>query len=204
MFAIRIGRTAYRLKPADRKPGIIPGAMATDDSLPIPNCYWVQPGALLAGEYPGTPTRDGTRRKLAHFLNAGIRTFVDLTEADEPLSKYDGALRELAAEQGIDTKYLRCPIRDLGIPDEREQMERILAVIRQETSAGRAVYVHCWGGIGRTGTVVGCWLVEQGLAGAQAIARIAELRKGTPDGHKQSPETAEQRRFIREWRATRS
>jgi protein-tyrosine phosphatase len=52
-------------------------------------------------------------------------------------------------------KYVRQSVRDAGVPQGREQMERILATIRDEVAAGRPVYIHCWGGIGRTGTVVG-------------------------------------------------
>ena len=68
-------------------------------------------------------------------------------------------------------------------------MVSILATIRDEIAAGRPVYVHCWGGTGRTGTVAGCWLVEQGLTGDEALRRIAELRRGTPDGRFRSPES---------------
>jgi protein-tyrosine phosphatase len=78
-------------------------------------------------------------------------------------------------------------------------MTKILNTIQEEIAAGRPVYVHCWGGVGRTGTVIGCWLVEQGLSGAAAIDRIAELRKNTPDGSKRSPQTDEQCRYICEW-----
>jgi protein-tyrosine phosphatase len=158
---------------------------------------------LLAGEYPGTYREDATREKLAKFLDAGIRTFIDLTEEREPLTKYDRLLRKLADERKIETRHIRISVRDGCIPNERALMERILATIREEMDAGRPVYVHCWGGIGRTGTVIGCWLVEQGLAGDDAVARIAELRRHTPDGHMPSPESAEQRRYICEWSRSR-
>lgn len=75
----------------------------------------------------------------------------------------------------------------------------ILRTIRDEIAAGRPVYVHCWGGIGRTGTVAGCWLVEDGLTGPEAIARIAELRWHTPDRSRSSPETGEQCDYICRW-----
>ncbi len=42
--------------------------------------------------------------------------------------------------------------------------------------------MHCWGGVGRTGTVVGCWLVRHGLDDGDAIARIATLRRELPAG----------------------
>jgi len=167
---------------------------------PIPDSYWLVPDLLLAGEYPGADQDHRARAKLAKFLDAGVRTFIDLTESSEPLAKYDGLLQTLAVERGVEIKHLRFSVRDAGVPAEREHMTRILATIREEIAAGRPVYVHCWGGIGRTGTVAGCWLVEEGLAGPEAIARIAELRGKTPDGWNRSPETDEQRRYICEWR----
>ena len=166
---------------------------------PIPDSYWLIDGMLLAGEYPATYLDDATREKLAKFLDAGIRTFIDLTEQHEPLAKYDRLLGELSDDRKIETRHIRSSVRDGCIPHERGHMERILGTIREEMDAGRPVYVHCWGGIGRTGTVIGCWLVEQGLAGDEAIAQIAELRKHTPDGRVPSPENEDQRRYICEW-----
>ena len=85
---------------------------------PIPDSYWLVDGELLAGEYPAMSDDAGTREKLTKFLDAGIRTFIDLTEHTDPLTKYDRVLRELSTERGIETKYVRFGIRDLGIPRE--------------------------------------------------------------------------------------
>ena len=60
-------------------------------------------------------------------------------------------------------------------------MTRILDEVDDGAREGGAVYVHCWGGIGRTGTVVGCWLLRHGLDRGDAIARIAELRREVTD-----------------------
>jgi len=50
------------------------------------------------------------------------------------------------------------------------------------------VFVHCWGGVGRTGTVVGCLLVDAGHDGQAALDRITALRTGTRKDHRQAPE----------------
>lgn len=166
---------------------------------PVPGAYWLADGTVLAGEYPGAADEDEGRAKLSMFLDAGIRTFIDLTEAREPLEPYAAMLRELAAARGIAVRHLRFPIRDASLPASPALMAEILATMRREVAAGRPVYVHCWGGIGRTGTVAGCWLVDAGLDGPAAMARLAELRAGTPDAATRSPETDAQHRFVLAW-----
>ncbi|MDP7066387.1 MAG: protein-tyrosine phosphatase family protein, partial [Acidimicrobiales bacterium] len=66
---------------------------------------------------------------------------------------------------------------------------------------GRVVYVHCWGGFGRTGTVIGCWLRRHGLATPGTVQEVLDrLRLGAVDGqHRESPEMYDQREFIVDW-----
>jgi protein-tyrosine phosphatase len=73
-----------------------------------------------------------------------------------------------------------------------------LGRIRDETSSGRIVYLHCWGGKGRTTTVVGCLLIDGGLDYDATIARIAELRAGTRKAGDPCPETWSLHRLLRE------
>jgi protein-tyrosine phosphatase len=63
----------------------------------------------------------------------------------------------------------------------------------------RAIYIHCWGGIGRTGTVVGCYLVRHGLTGEVAIQEIAHLRQHTPDYRYPAPARDIQRQMVCSW-----
>ena len=73
-------------------------------------------------------------------------------------------------------------------------MARILDSIDASLAAGEVVYVHCLAGIGRTGTVIGCYLVRHGLSGEEALARVEALRGA-------GPETPEQRELVRSWRS---
>ncbi|MBN9392910.1 MAG: dual specificity protein phosphatase family protein [Chloroflexi bacterium] len=168
---------------------------------PIPDSYWVSP-AFLAGEYPGSRHEAEARQKLQALLDAGITFFVDLTEEVErnvSLKPYNQLLDEEAARLGKQVEYRRISIRDIEVPTP-ETMATILDTIDGALAAGRKVYVHCWGGIGRTGTVVGCYMVRHGLSGEAAIKKIAELREGTPDAWKTAPQTQAQRDMILNWR----
>lgn len=165
---------------------------------PIPSSYWVARDRLLAGEYPGSWSDDDARQKLTALLDAGIRSFVDLTEAHE-LRPYDAIVEEMAKTRNIDVRYRRMSVEDMGIPTV-DHMTAVLAHIDSEIEEGRPVYVHCWGGIGRTGTVVGCWMVcRDSRTADDALQRIRELRRGTPDHRRTSPETPAQRQFVSDW-----
>lgn len=171
----------------------------TDEGRPIPNSYWVVPGRLLAGEYPGAKVEPSARWRLRRFLDLGVFRYIDLTEPHELLS-YDTWLAEEAAIRKLDVAYERLPIRDASIPGDPAQMVAILDQIDAGIAAGQCVYVHCWGGVGRTGTVVGCHLVRHGMSGEVALRELAELfstmEKG---GWRGSPETEEQADYVRNW-----
>ena len=64
------------------------------------------------------------------------------------------------------------------------------------------LYVHCFGGIGRTGTVVGCWILRHGLATQENVIEvIARLRRADVERARwASPQTGEQVRFVKGWR----
>jgi ADP-ribosylglycohydrolase/protein-tyrosine phosphatase len=161
---------------------------------PLPNSYWVVPGKVLAGEHPCGRTPEETLERVEKLLAAGVRGFIDLTLPDE-LESYDGELP-------MDVIYLRKPIRDHSIPARPEHMADILGCIDHFLRSGRLVYVHCRAGIGRTGTVMGCLLVEQGLDGSRALDELNQLwLKCKRSGNWPSiPETDDQIDYVNRWK----
>jgi ADP-ribosylglycohydrolase/protein-tyrosine phosphatase len=164
---------------------------------PIDGCYWVRPGQLLAGEYPYRQNEWQARHNLRLFLGVGITFFLDLTEEGEA-EAYVALLHEEASTSGMAVVHRRMPIRDFGVATPHE-MAAILDTIDAALQENHRVYVHCWFGTGRTGTVVGCHLVRHGMSGAQALAEIARLLAGTSKSDSPSPVTEEQHKMVLEW-----
>ena len=167
--------------------------LAAPAALPLSNCYWVLPGQLLAGEHPGGSTAAATRVRLQRLLEAGVSCFLDLTQSGE-LPPYDADL-----PPGVD--YFRKPIPDHGIPLQPGHMAELLDCLREALRSGRVVYLHCRAGIGRTGTVAGCLLVESGLAGDAAVDELNRRwqQSGRAVLWPQVPETPEQTEYVRRW-----
>ena len=172
--------------------------------IPIIESYWVEEDHFLAGEYPGSYNPEDMRRRMDAFLESGIRTFIDLTQPHE-LVPYEAILKEEARIYDSKAIYHRFAIRDHGVPST-QTMSLILDTIDAAIQNGSPVYVHCWGGVGRTGTVVGCYLVRHGMPAKKALERVNALYKTRPHDYflVRSPETEEQADFVRNWRETPS
>lgn len=156
--------------------------------------WWVIPGRLLAGEYPGAKDPEKANQKIETLLGAGVTSFVDLTDAGEmtwggtPMVPYD---------DGLPVPYARFPIPDTSVISDAGY-DRIIAHIRAELDADKVVFVHCWGGKGRTGTVVGAWLIDQdGVGYPEVLERMQELRRGTCKAHHPVPDTPEQSAVLK-------
>jgi ADP-ribosylglycohydrolase len=160
---------------------------------PWPNSYWVVPGRLLAGEHPGGATPELTRNRLAKLREAGINAFVDLTGPEEVAGYH--------AELPRSAHYLRRPLPDHGVPAERGHMAEVLDCLRDAARDGRVVYLHCRAGIGRTGMVVGCFLVERGLSGEAALEELNRLWRQSARANQWGtvPETDEQTDYVKRW-----
>lgn len=169
-------------------------------SRPNNNTYWVQPGRLLAGEYPGAADEAQAATKLAQFLACDIDFFIDLTEQGE-LSTYASQLQAIAIQHGKNVVHRRFSIPDESIPASAAQMHDILRCLRQALTEGHVVYVHCYGGIGRTGTVIGCYLREELGNTEAALKELALLWQQMEKKTRwpTTPETREQLDWIKGW-----
>jgi hypothetical protein len=162
--------------------------LAAGDALarPFEHCYWLLPGRLLAGAHPGQ------RERLAALHGAGVTRFIDLTGPRDTLPAYAPAW----------ARRMSFPIEDFGVPAPAT-MRAVLDAIAAALEDDQRLYLHCRAGIGRTGTVAACWLVEQGLDAGDALALLARkfLASAQSFGAVVTPENDAQRSFVLAWRA---
>jgi protein-tyrosine phosphatase len=123
-----------------------------------------------------------------NLVGAGVTLFLDLT--------HEGELEPYASLVDEPLRYVNRSIRDFSIPSS-EELVATLDEIDAEIAGGGIVYVHCWAGCGRTGVVVGSWLVRHGVDPKEALRRIADAR-GLG-----CPQTLEQRAFVLDWQPGR-
>jgi hypothetical protein len=177
---------------------------------PNGNTYWVVPHKFLAGEYPGDKDPVEAREKIKQFLAAGIRHFIDLTELREKswsggLVPYEAILSKEARNSSINATYQRFPIQDNSVPRDAEHLAEILSAIDRRIAKEGAVYLHCWGGIGRTGLVVACWFQEHGRTSDGALAELSAKWSTVEKSSREplSPQTMEQVSWVKAWAQTK-
>ena len=179
----------------------------------IKNSYWVIPGEIMAGPFPGSSEDFNAKLRVRSLFDTGIRAFINLQEEGEMVAR-DAKYNEnywdffrLFLKNSGEEEIEGGAIRRFSIPDKNvpsvELMKKILDEIDMLHAKKIPIYIHCWGGIGRTATVVGCWMMRHGIATRSTVLdEIFTLRQiGVDPAYLglRSPETDEQERFVLAW-----
>ena len=148
------------------------------------NFGWVLDNELAGSQGPVN------RQDLLFLYQQGVRAVIRMEE------------RTIPADSGgyVDIVDLFVPVRDFTPPDQAQIQRMIDFIDEQAVRNDRPVVVSCYAGIGRTGTVLACYLVTRGFEPADAINEVRRLRPG-------SIQTPEQEAAVREYaegRATES
>jgi len=96
--------------------------------------------------------------------------------------------------------FMHFPIVDLSVPSAAE-LATLVQDLADRVIKGEKIYIHCWGGRGRAGTVGACLLGKlYGLSADEAIARVqrAFITRGDTK-YDRSPETDEQHALVRSY-----
>ncbi|MBP5233346.1 MAG: dual specificity protein phosphatase family protein [Planctomycetes bacterium] len=143
------------------------------------NFSFVIPGKLAGMGHPGMVSP--LEGELMQLRRLGIAAIVTLNE--RPL--------EQAALRAVGFDYLFLPLADFTTPTPA-QIDEFVAWVRARNDEGKAVCVHCSAGMGRTGTMLACYLVALGESAAEALDSVRRIRPG-------SVETLEQERCIHDF-----
>lgn len=182
----------------------------------------------MCGHYPGAcPSRPAdaavVAERVGNIRATGVCTFVclqdELPPQDSPWP--DGGIpkqserakwatgnfsnyRDAALAAGGAT-FLHFGLPDLSVAESLEALDGIVLDLSRRVGDGDRLYIHCWGGRGRTGLVAACVLgvLYEALDADGALARVQRCYELREPSLKDSPETEEQRQQVRDWFATK-
>jgi atypical dual specificity phosphatase len=123
---------------------------------------WLLPDQILACAYPRR------QASLAVLAQQGVSVVINLHQRAHRPSR-------LAA---FGLTELHLPVADFTAPSP-EQLARGVDAIDHALAEGQKVAVHCGGGLGRTGTLLACYLVRHGMSTVDAIERVRAVRPGS-------------------------
>jgi len=143
------------------------------------NFSWLINGKLAGSGMPTTYT------ELEWVLKHGVKSIVTMTE--EPLP-------ELWIKN---IKYLHVPTEDLSAPDI-EKIDNTVDFIHERIRNNEPTMVHCAAGIGRTGTILACYLIKfHDLSAKEAIDNVRKERPGSIQSESQEIAIGLYHKFVK-------
>ena len=150
-----IGTSNWLIRPSPSSP--------SPSSLPGPG--------LIAGSHPGSIHPHENELNLQTLITTHhVTAFVNLLSTERlSFVSYEPRASDLASAVHRTLTFLTCPIVDGGVAEDELVLhccQEVAGLLEQR----HVVYVHCWGGHGRTGVVIAIVLgLVYGIDGASAI-----------------------------------
>lgn len=150
--------------------------------------FWVLPGRLLSGAFPGWISEDVMCRHFSILHAEGLELLVELDPEEEDWA-------ELLGKLGIG--YLSIPCEaDLYDP---AWIETALDVLERIINRHQTIYVTSRSDM-VLGLILGCFLVQQGASGMQALRRLKYLRRNMSENWLPFPSDLRARKIVKEWK----
>jgi atypical dual specificity phosphatase len=122
---------------------------------------WVDGSRVLLCSFPSTP------QALGSLQARGVSSLINLSTTPHASGRLD--------EFGMFETHLPVPDK---MPPTADQLTAALQAIHKAVSSGANVAIHCSSGLGRSGSVAACYLVESGGTAREAIDQVRKVRPG--------------------------
>src|ERR1700751_1970856 len=152
------------------------------------NPCWIKVEGFRLGIIPRPRGLDWLPDDVGALRRAGVDVVIS---ALTPAETEEWGLRDESrrcADNGL--TFLPFPIEDRSVPTSLSEFDGLIDSVTDYLREGKAVVVHCWGGVGRSSMIAAFWLIRNGLSADSALRVIEEARG------RQVPDTAEQRQWV--------
>mmetsp|Transcript_4622 Transcript_4622/g.6452 ORF Transcript_4622/g.6452 Transcript_4622/m.6452 type:complete len:202 (+) Transcript_4622:72-677(+) len=161
---------------------------------------WVIKGRVIAGAYPGHQNETEHREVIQQIIHKGnVTTFVCL-QTEKELGRFR-SYKEVALTFKEDLQFVHFPIADQNIANF-DAVYHLVEDLKSRLHNGEVLYIHCWGGHGRTGTIIGCLLARLfDLSGDKALELTQKFHSCRKICKSTSPQHPSQFKQVRDMAA---
>jgi protein-tyrosine phosphatase len=138
------------------------------------------------------PGRVDMNHDIQRIAEQKINTVIMLV-SDEELARYE-VFQLKSKFDSLHIRIYQSPITDYGIPTPAQTRE-ILSQLHKSIKSNENVLIHCVGGYGRSGTIMGCYSRQYLKKSENEVIDYIRSIRGA-----HAIETPEQEKFVREWK----